>query len=303
MSPVSLRARSAAKVNLTLDITGVRPNGYHELRSIVHTIGLWDTIELSIAKEAGDVLSCNVPELETEGNLCLKAVRLWREAAKIEFGARLKLEKQIPFGAGLGGGSGNAAAVLRLLQEVFGNPLSSDVLVQIAVRLGADVPLFLTGGAMLMEGIGERISPLPSLDGWLVLIKPPFGLGTPEVYRAWDEAGAPSRQDTARLLPLWPPDWQAAEGLIGNDLTAAARRLGFDVESWLAPLRDAGALQVSMSGSGSAVFGVFLAEAEAAVAADEIRARLAKDVQTLNGTVYLAPLTDRGVEVKPTASN
>lgn len=299
----TLRARSAAKVNLTLDITGVRPNGYHELRSIVHTIGIWDTIEAMFTPEPGDSLRCNFPELEMEGNLCLKSVRLWREATGIAFGSRLRLEKAIPFGAGLGGGSGNAAAILQLLQIAFGNPLGQEDLVRIAARLGADVPLFLTGGALLMEGIGERITPLPSLAGWLVVIKPQFGMGTPEVYRAWDEANVPSRQDTDRLLEIWPASIAAMKGRVGNDLAVAAHRLGFQVKTWLAPLREAGAVTASMSGSGSAVFGIFSDEASATAASEQIRARLAKDLQTLDSTVYLAPLTDRGVEVAQSASD
>lgn len=271
--------RSSAKVNLTLDVLALRSDGYHELQSVVHTIGLWDELHFEFGRELE--LRCNRPELANDNNLCLKAVRAWLEKANINGlctwrGVRITLQKNIPSGAGLGGGSGNAAATLMALQTHFPGYVSTQKLHQIASKLGADVPLFLHGGCMLMEGIGEKLSSLPSVDGWLVVLQPPGELSTPVVYRAWDEMQKPSACATPHLLqklnaqPESAPAHLLANAL-QNDLSLAAPQLGLNIAPLLQFLRHSGALDAQMTGSGSAVFGVFAQEHEARSALQKVR--------------------------------
>jgi 4-diphosphocytidyl-2-C-methyl-D-erythritol kinase len=198
-----LICRSAAKVNLTLDVLSRRPDGYHELSSIVHTVGLWDTLCFQQTESGTFELRCNRPELETEDNLCLKAARLWLqatgEAGHVNWnGTRITLKKNIPSGAGLGGGSGNAAATLLALTRLYGAALDEPTLHRLASTLGADVPLFLRGGCVLMEGVGETLSHLPRINGWLSVVQPDQLLSTPRVYAEWDAFGLSS----ANMTPL-----------------------------------------------------------------------------------------------------
>jgi 4-diphosphocytidyl-2-C-methyl-D-erythritol kinase len=167
----------------------------------------------------------------------------------------------------------------------------------LAARLGADVPLFLQGGAVLMEGIGEVLSPLNPLPLWAVIVKPDFGMSTPAVYRAWDDGSFETRGDTQALLENWPPSAERLGGHIGNDLERAAEALGFDLTKWLGPLREVKALGCGMTGSGSAVFGLFEDESTAEAANLAVSERLAKDVHNKPFSNYCVPFTTRGVEI------
>jgi len=274
-----LSCRSFAKVNLTLDILARRADGYHELQSIVHTVGLADTLRFEFGAGTGVSLLCNDVQLRGDDNLCLRAARAWQEAARgVELGeVRITLEKQIPAGAGLGGGSGNAAATLRALNRHFGDCLAEAELSAVAATLGADVPFFLRGGCALMEGVGEKLTPLPQLSGWLVLAQPAQGLSTPAVYRRYDEIRPASQRATPVMLKaLRAGDLEAVARTLGNDLTAAAQSLGVDVAALAEALRCAGAPGAVMTGSGSCVFGLFATEASARAALAvlaELRAR------------------------------
>jgi len=270
MNESSLVVRSAAKINLTLDVLGLRPDGYHELRSIVHTIGLWDTISFRFGPPRGLSFECDQSELQSDDNLCLQAARLWSQAAHRVLDCHISLQKTIPSGAGLGGGSGNAAATLAVLNGRFDNALSHAQLHQLATQLGADVPLFLRGGCALIEGIGERITPLRALEGWLVVLQPAQKLSTPQVFRAFDElnrttANASTTNASTALLQAIErrASFLNMAKLLQNDLTAAAEKCGVDVEQGLNQLQQSGALGTGMTGSGSAVFGVFADESSA----------------------------------------
>ncbi|MBV9468770.1 MAG: 4-(cytidine 5'-diphospho)-2-C-methyl-D-erythritol kinase [Abitibacteriaceae bacterium] len=269
-----LICRSSAKVNLTLDVLSRRSDGYHELQSVVHTIGLWDILTFEFNSTPGLSLRCNDPQLENDSNLCLKAARAWQEVAgrggtQYFDGVRITLEKHIPSGAGLGGGSGNAAATLLSLNHKFDNPLSDAELLRLATSLGADVPLFVRGGCVLMEGIGDQLTPLPALDGWLVVLKPPIGFSTPEIYRQWDEHGYVSARGTQVMqAALQAHDLKQVANALQNDLSRPAQVLGTapnqavvaDIRSLCDSLMAVGALGAAMTGSGSAVFGVFESE-------------------------------------------
>lgn len=290
--------KSAAKVNLTLDILSRRADGYHELASIVHTVGIWDEIDLEIHDGGEIAFSCNREELAGDGNLCVRAVRKWNEATGQNRGAQIHLEKRIPTGAGLGGGSGNAAAILLALNRATQNPISSAQLSAIGATLGADVPLFLEGGAVVMEGIGDRLTPLAPLSGWLLVVKPELSLSTPSIYRTWDHGGFESRNDTLNLLEIWNGgDLSGLAARLGNDLERAAAQITLAPARLIEILHQSGALGAQMSGSGSACFALFESETAARDGAQKLRAELAKDVQLRHSNLFVAPFCARGVEV------
>jgi len=269
----ALRAVCPAKVNLALHVVGRRSDGYHEIVTIFQAIELHDVLEGELAEAL--TLEVSDPSIPgDESNLVLRAARLLhrhvpRAAAR---GARLRLDKAIPAGGGLGGGSSDAAGALVLLNELWALRLGSSDLERLAAELGADVPFFLFGGTALGTGRGATIEPLPPIPERAILLGcPPFGLSTPEVYRA---LGAPLTADGAdvtvpRLFVKF------AEGndfaLAMNDLEAAA----FGMRSELATFRDAlsrtGAEAALVSGSGSTVFGLFRAGADVASIAEDLR--------------------------------
>ena len=231
-----MRLAAHAKINLTLEVLGTRPDGYHDLRSVVLPVPLHDDVELARA----DALSVEMPGgLPPERNLAWKAAEALRRATGCRLGARIRIVKRIPMGAGLGGGSADAAAVLNGLNELWGLGLPKARLVALAAEVGSDVPALTFGGPVLMEGRGERVAPLaadyplPDLAR-LVLCTPPVFVSTPEVFRAFR-----------------PSD----RGRGANDLQPAACRLHPEIAAALAALEAEGCTGVAMSGSGAAVFG------------------------------------------------
>ena len=289
-----MHIRSACKINLSLDVLALRPDGYHELDSVVHTVALWDELEI-VPDESGFLSNADLPL----DNLCTRAAARW-------FGAMgedalfstvlMRLEKQIPIGAGLGGGSGNAAAVLIALQtlqtERGGAPLNESSLHQIAAKLGADVPLFLRGGALRIQGIGEKLSDLPACNFWIVLLKPPVFGDTRAVFAAWDGAPPVSNRATEKLIEaLNANSFNSIARSLGNDLADAARRCGQPVDETTKLMRDNGAREACLSGSGAACFGVFETEAEARACETNLRETLAPD-----WFVAAAELCEWGVE-------
>ena len=308
---MKLRARSAAKINLTLDITARRNDGYHELESIVHTVGLWDKLTFDFTRPLS--LRCNIAALETADNLCLRAAHLWLESARQnglahENEVAIALHKTIPSGSGLGGGSGNAAAVLMALRHAYdraGELVDNAQMLQLALQLGADVPLFLRGGALLMRGIGEKLSALEALDGWTVLVRGARGVSTPQAYQKWDAMALTSQHSTAQMLKIWAQTDAAstcrAENRlksiaqrVHNDLRIVAQQLGVPVETSLQVLRAAGAWGSEMSGSGAAVFGLFADEISARTAARTTHEKL--NAAQLQWRIWVAPLCRHGVE-------
>ncbi len=289
---------SAAKINLSLDILSRRADGYHELASVVHTVGIWDEIHLELEASGATSFTCNRPELAGDDNLCVRAVKAWNGATGDDFGARIHLEKRIPTGAGLGGGSGNAAAILLALNEASQTPLSSGKLGEIGAKLGADVPLFLRGGAVLMEGIGEKLTPLAPLAGQVLVVKPAQSFATPTIYRSWDEGNFRSQNDTPELLSLWRnSDLSALAARAGNDLERAVAPLSEVPAQLIALLQGCNALGARMSGSGSACFGIFASESTARAAESKLARELAKLVLPLEASLFVAPLCESGVQI------
>ena len=255
-----LAVRAHAKVNLDLRVLGVRPDGYHELRTVFQTIELHDVLVCE-ARPGAFMLKCRTPVVPLDSsNLVWKAAEaLW--AALGRGGAvcdtQITIEKKIPVEAGLGGGSADAAAALVALARLWGGAAMS-LLREVASTIGADVPFFLSGGTALGLGRGEEIYPLVDLPRHFVaLVRPPFGVSTREAYGWYDEDRASGVREQARELQLLPVPWPSRAAQMVNDLEPPVVRRHVEISTLKAQLKDAGAVAAAMSGSGSAVFGLF----------------------------------------------
>ncbi|MBF7082674.1 4-(cytidine 5'-diphospho)-2-C-methyl-D-erythritol kinase [Desulfallas sp. Bu1-1] len=266
-----MRIKARAKINLALDVLGTRPDGYHELETIMQTLALHDVVEITPAAEI---------ELVVEGadlppgpeNLAFRAAELLRRRVGYRGGAGIKLTKRIPLAAGLAGGSADAAAVLRGLNEFWGLGLKLDELVALGAELGSDVPFCLRGGTALARGRGEVIYPLPDLPALgVVLVKPPFGVSTAGVYRLFDDIAGPNRPDCRGMLEaVHRGDVGGVISRLGNVLEAVTLSLHPVIGEIKKDLAAAGALGVLMSGSGPTVFGLFPEYRSAQAAAGEL---------------------------------
>jgi 4-diphosphocytidyl-2-C-methyl-D-erythritol kinase len=184
---MKMKIKAYAKINIALDVVGKRDDGYHLLRMIMQTIDLYDIIEIEKI-DSGIELKCNKHYVPTdERNLAYRAAELFKKTYSINQGVYINLIKNIPVSAGLAGGSTDAAGVLKLMNKLFDINADDEELKALGLKLGADVPYCINGGTALCEGIGEKITQLkPFKDKILVLIKPPFGVSTKEVYKAFD---------------------------------------------------------------------------------------------------------------------
>lgn len=256
-----IRLKAHAKVNYALDVVGVRPDGYHEIRSVMQSISLADEVAVE-RTEGGFELRVepeNVGVGPVEQNTAYLAWGLLRELCARELPVRVTLRKNIPAGAGLGGGSSDGAAVLLGLNELFDLGLPVGELASVGQKIGADVPFCVTGGTALAEGIGEVLSDLPAPpDHRLLVVKPSRGADTGRVYRAYDSAPVPHVDSAGRVLAaLRSGDLAALAGSLGNDLAPFTKNLLPEVEELEKGLLEAGALAASVTGSGSAVYGLF----------------------------------------------
>jgi 4-diphosphocytidyl-2-C-methyl-D-erythritol kinase len=261
-----LRLRAPAKINLSLEVLGKRADGYHELRMLMAPVSLFDEVVLERLPEPGRVeVRSNWAQVgEGEQNLCHRAARYYLERAGVGAGVRVRLTKRIPAGAGLGGGSSDAAATILGLEELFGRSLSPECLTDAAFRVGADVPFFFARAPAWVEGIGERVQPLPEFPRlWLVIVHPGAFLSTAAVFSRYR---APGNMELTRSQP--PPtmpafDFRCFVGGLRNDLQPVALGLEPAVGEALDALARVGAAGALMSGSGCATFGLFEDEARA----------------------------------------
>jgi 4-diphosphocytidyl-2-C-methyl-D-erythritol kinase len=262
-----LEVFAPAKVNLHLQVLGRRPDGYHELATLMQPIDIGD--ELIIDDSAEDlVFTCDDSDLQ-DGNLVEKAAGLWFEAASLQPRVSLHLKKRVPVAAGLGGGSSDAAAALVGLNAMHGGLLAPERLVELALSLGADVPFFLAGITGWCTGIGEKVEPWPDFPLMdYVLVNPGFPVSTAQIYTEWDLAW--TNQSVVNTIYRPPKAASDLDGLLRNDLERATQRAFPQVEDLRNELQEAGARGALMSGSGPTVFGVFQNAAEAAKAAERL---------------------------------
>lgn len=282
MEQISLKAY--AKINLALDVTGVRENGYHEVRMIMQSIGLYDQIELEKTAEKGFFLAANVDFLPVDGrNLMVRAAQLLFEAFSLPGGLSMKLDKHIPVAAGLAGGSTDAAAVLYGIAQLYELPLSLPELQNYGVRIGADVPFCLLQHTALAEGIGEVLTPLPPCpDCFIVLAKPAVSVSTKEVYQKLDLLEITEHPDVDGMIgALKTGDLHGITGKLANVLEAVTIPMHPEIREIKRILKENGALNALMSGSGPTVFALFETEKKAERAAEAVRrTQRAETVQT-----------------------
>ena len=263
---MTIREKAWAKLNISLDVTGTRSDGYHEMLMVMQSVSLCDELTLTPGGEGVRAQSNLRYVPNDERNLAVRAAKRFFEAVGTpERGLEIRLRKNIPVGSGMGGGSSDAAAVLRALNRAEGCPLDSEALMALAGEIGSDVAFCLRGGTMLATGRGEKLEPLPPMPPCrFVIVKPSFSISTPELFRRLDAAPLRVHPDTAGLLAA----------LEAGDLPMLCRRMYnvFEdvddrrlrsVRQIKGELLDGGALGAVMTGTGSAVFGVF-ADAEAA---------------------------------------
>lgn len=256
-----------AKINLFLYVTGRRADGYHELCSLMCCVGLYDWMTLTLGTSCNEIM-CDQPGVPSDAtNLALKAVLTYNDALALcttitPSNVAIELHKQIPTGAGLGGGSSDAAAVLKGLNGYYRKPFDQKKLMQMALTLGADVPFFIEGRPAIARGIGEQLTPYVGLPPfWVLMIYPGFGLSTAQVFKNFTLALTKSEKEL-RYFPFKNGKFSATHHL-HNDLESAVGASFPEVQRCKQALLNQGAIGALMTGSGSVVFGLFSGEHQA----------------------------------------
>lgn len=249
-----MKLNAYAKINLTLDITGKRADGYHLLKTVMQTVSLCD--EVTVEKADKITLSCSNSTVPTdEKNTAIKAAKAFFEFTGISGGAKIHIEKNIPSEAGMGGASADAATVLKALNELYNANLSNEDLLKIGLSVGADVPFCLVGATALCKGVGEEISPLENMPTcYIVIAQPDSGISTKAAYDAYDNGDYDDTGYTDKLLE----NFDSLNGIastLGNIFEELANNPDIDIIKM--QMKSAGALGACMTGSGSVVFGIF----------------------------------------------
>lgn len=271
---ITLQEQAYAKLNLTLDILGKRPDGYHELESVMQQITLCDEVEIDLETGEDWKLECDWPEIPTDSeNLAWKAVGVfYKTLGKDPGGVTIRIAKRIPVQAGLGGGSADAAAVLRALNRHEGEPYSLWELAQLGAKVGSDVPFCVMGGTAMVKGRGEQVNPLtPMPQCFYCIAKPDFSVSTPALFAEFDRQGSDWRPDTPGMLKaLEEQDLLRTAGSVRNAMEPLVARSHPEITVIRSIMEDCGALGTAMTGSGSAIFGVFDAFDMAAMASMQL---------------------------------
>lgn len=251
---MKVTAKAYAKLNLTLDVTGIRDDGYHNIKSIFQSISLYDTLEISSATSGINIIDQS--GIDPKHNICYKAAELFFKQSGISGGAIIKLKKQVPLSAGLGGGSADGGAVLKALNHIYENPFNDKALLTLSAGLGADVPFCMLGSTAEVGGIGDilrPIRPLPDCD--IIIIKEGEKPSTAKLYRMLDQSEITKHPDTLAVLShIENGDlintshclYNVFEPLWGNSLNEVKEAL-----------LSSGALCAVLSGSGPSVFGIY----------------------------------------------
>lgn len=249
-----------AKINLTLDVLGKRPDGYHDLKSVMQTISIRDDIEIDVDTDKPWVLTCDKENVPTdERNLAWKAAKVFYEHTKLETtGLEIRITKRIPMEAGMGGGSADAGAVLRALNKHYGEPLSILALAELGSLVGSDVPFCTLCGTAMVEGRGERLRKLPNIpDCCFVVCKPEFSSSTPELYKKIDEVAIAKRPDhSAMESALLAGDLGKIAENIYNVFDPIVTQDHLELNYIKSIFNSYGSIAQQMTGSGSAVFAI-----------------------------------------------
>ena len=280
-----MKIKAYGKVNISLDVVGKREDGYHLLSMIMQNIDLYDEIEVE-KQECGIILECNKSYVPVDNrNLAYKAAEIFKERYDIVDGVKINIEKNIPVSAGLAGGSTDAAAVLKVMNKLFNVNATEEELMELGLKLGADIPYCIHGGTALCEGIGEIITPIkPFRDKIVVLVKPAFGVSTKEVYKNFNLEKVKQHPKTAEIInAIENDDLNFVASNMKNLLENVTLRKHKILIKIKEEMNACGAINSMMSGSGPTVFGLFETKAAARKAQDRIRRKaLAKQVYVTN---------------------
>ena len=264
----TLQLISLAKVNLRLEILRRRKDGYHELRTLLQKISLHDVLHISLKEERGISIETDHPQVPVgKSNLTYKAAYSLLKRSDFKGGVRIKINKRIPVGAGLGGGSSNAATTLKALNQLLKTDLPQKELMGMGSEIGADVPFFFFGGSAIASGIGERLKKIEVSDLWFVLIYPNFEVSTRWAYRNF----ILTKRRFHFKFPKFLKTSEEISHLLWNDLEGVVSREYPEVGVMKKMLLSAGAIGALMTGSGPTVFGIFSEERDASKAYKKVR--------------------------------
>lgn len=283
----TLEMKAYAKVNLGLDVVRRLENGYHEVRMVMQTVGICDTITLKKARQGILVTTDNEEVPADENNLVYKAARLLMTTFRIKEGVAIHLEKSIPIAAGMAGGSTDAAAVLKGMNRLFALGLSEEVLKELGVKLGADIPYCIMGGTALAEGIGEKLEKLPDApDCFLLVAKPDINVSTKYVYEHLNLAGLEKHPDIDGMVAaIREGSFSGVVSRMDNVLQSVTEEKYPIITKLKHFMEKNGASKALMSGSGPTVFGIFEEEEKARAAKGKL-----EEMQALQKQQELQPV-------------
>ncbi len=279
--------KSPAKINLFLDVVGKRANGYHDIQSIIMPVSLADDINIEITGGAVQTTveienghsCCDFRLPDSESNIATKIARALQKETGCQKGAKIHITKRIPVGGGMGGGSSNAATVLMTLDNLWGTGLSGDRLISIGASIGCDIPAFIIGKTVMVEGVGDIVRTMKvsekCADWWVTMVNPGFQVPTADIYTRYDSVLTSSRKDINNIsFALKTGDFgQAAEGLFNGLQDTVFRKYPL-IAVFAEALSRAGSEGVLLCGSGASLFGLARSEAQAR----EVEARLNRDL-------------------------
>jgi len=259
----TLICTAPAKLNLFLHVTGRRSDGYHLLQTVFRFLDFSDQLSFTLKEDGAIKLTNPIPGVPEEQNLCVRAAKLLQQESGVRMGAEITLEKHIPLGGGLGGGSSDAATTLLALNRLWGLDWSRDRLMELGLRLGADVPVFIFGENAYAEGVGEKLSSVTLPPAWYLVLTPLVHVSTAQVFA--------SKELTRNTIPIKIPPFSAAQG--HNDLEPVVCREYPEVARHLQWLKQtASATMARMTGSGACVFAEFATESAARTAQAQVPA-------------------------------
>lgn len=270
----SYQIKAFAKINLGLDVVRKLENGYHEVKMVMQTVGIYDELTLTRTQE-GITVTTDHKELPTDdNNLIYKAAKIMMEEYHIPSGIHIHLKKNIPVAAGMAGGSTDAAATFKGINRMFDLDCTLEELMRLGVRVGADVPYCVLGGTALAEGIGEKLTSLnPAPDCYVLVVKPDISVSTKEVYEHLDAEGITQHPDIDGMVEaIWEESLQGILDRMGNVLENVTVEKYPVIDLLKRRLRELGALNSLMSGSGPTVFGIFINERIAREAFEQMKA-------------------------------